>query len=194
MTRPTARRAAALLVAMVAALVGCGVPADDEAIVEDPDEVPFQLLDQPAQAPPPPASVTTTVDVYLVAPDDTLEPVTRQIESRELIEVVRTLLDGPTEEEQEVGLRSDLTGTDVRDVTLAGGVAAVDLDADFASLRGARQLTAIGQLVATLTARPGVGRVAFALDGEDVEVPRGDGALTSGSVSRDAYRELIDPE
>lgn len=192
MTRRT-RRWLVPVIAVALALAGCGVPLDDQAIVQEPEEVPFQLLDQPTQAPPPPASVTTTVDVYLVAPDDTLEPVTRQIESRELTEVLRALVEGPTEEEREVGLRSDLTDTDVRNVTLAGGVAAVDLDADFVNLRGARQLTAIGQLVATLTARPGVGRVAFALDGEDVEIPRGDGALTSGSVSRDAYRELIDP-
>jgi len=67
----------------------------------------------------------------------------------------------------------------------------VDLTDDFAALAGQDQLLAIAQLALSLTGQAGVGRVAFTLGGDRIEVPRGDGSLTSGSVSRDAYLTLL---
>jgi hypothetical protein len=36
-----------------------------------------------------------------------------------------------------------------------------------------------------------VGLVSFTLEGAPVDVPRGDGSVTSGAVSRDDYAELL---
>jgi spore germination protein GerM len=58
-------------------------------------------------------------------------------------------------------------------------------------LGGDEQLLAVAQLVCTLTARPGVGPVSFTLEGAPVDVPTGDGSLTSGPVSRDDYADLL---
>lgn len=77
---------------------------------------------------------------------------------------------------------------------LSGGVATVDLDEAFALLDGRDQRITLAQLVFTLTGRPGVGRVSFTVEGDPVDIPRGDGTLTSGSVSRDAYREFAPRE
>jgi spore germination protein GerM len=79
----------------------------------------------------------------------------------------------------------------VRDVELTGGVATVSLTRAFADVEADAQLLAIGQLVCTLTARPGTGQVRFTLDGTDIDVPRQDGSLTAEPVTRDDYRDLI---
>ncbi|HEX6312359.1 MAG TPA: GerMN domain-containing protein, partial [Acidimicrobiia bacterium] len=52
---------------------------------------------------------------------------------------------------------------------------------------------ALAQIVYSLTElEPGV-RVQFLVDGEPVEVPRGDGVLTRRPVDRDDYVELAPP-
>jgi hypothetical protein len=50
-----------------------------------------------------------------------------------------------------------------------------------------------GQIVLTLTDRPGVGPVVFTLDGQKMRVFRGDASLTEQgeSVSRDDYLGLL---
>jgi spore germination protein GerM len=57
-------------------------------------------------------------------------------------------------------------------------------------LGGTEQLIALAEIVYTATARPGVGQVSFTLEGEPIEIPRGDGSLTSDAVTRGDYREL----
>jgi spore germination protein GerM len=79
----------------------------------------------------------------------------------------------------------------VRRVALRAGTAHADLQPALSNLGGTEQLLAIAQLVCTLTHRPGVGLVSFTLDGAPVDVPRGDGSLTAGPVSRDDYADLL---
>lgn len=184
--------AVAALAVVVGATSACGVPVDQRATTADREDVPFGLLDEPATEAPP-TSQDTTADVYLVSSEEgLLAPVPRPVGRGGLDGVVDALERGATSQEQDAGLRSDVPANAVADVTLTGGVATVDLTEGFTDLDGASQRTAIAQIVYTLTARPGVGRVSFTLDGGPVEIPRGDGTLTSGSVSRDTYRELID--
>ena len=187
---------ALVLVGVLASAASCGVPDEDRAKTAGADDVPFGLLeDEPL---PPPATVpteaATLIRVYLFNPgDQRLVGVDRSIEEGadvNVSDVVDTLLAGPTLPETAQGIVSALPRGAVTEVTLLGGVANVDLDEDFSELDGSSQLRAIAQLVYTLTSRPGVGRVAFTLVGQPVEIPRGDGSLTSGSVSRDGYREL----
>ena len=75
-------------------------------------------------------------------------------------------------------------------MTVARGLATVDLDAAFGELAGTAQLVALAELVYTATGRPGVGQVVFSLDGQPIEVPRGDGSLTSEPLTRSDYPEL----
>jgi spore germination protein GerM len=76
-------------------------------------------------------------------------------------------------------------------VEVVDGVGEVDLPPELATLSGDDQRLAVAQLVCTLTGQPGVGPVVFTLDGASIEVPRGDGSLTSGPVSRDDYSQLL---
>lgn len=175
-----------------ASLASCGVPTHDHASRAAPDKVPFGLLDGSAQlpVPGPPTSPQEGDPIYLLDEDDRLIE-TRRDTSGDLEDIVAAVLAGPSEDEGRLGLHTALSDTTaVESVTLSGGVAAVDFAPVFADLDGDTQRRAIAQIVYTLTAQPGVGRVAITLDGEDVEFPRGDGTLTSGTVSRDGYAEL----
>lgn len=184
-----------LLLLLVAALAGCGVPTDDRA--ETLDDVPFGLLDpqasEPAESAAPPEG--PAAQIYLVdASGLRLVPVERRLGEGEatLPDVVDALLDGPTRAERRQGLTTAFVDEDaVGGTDLVGGVASVDLAQPFTLLDGPTQRLAIAQMVLTLTGRPGVGRVAFTLEGQPIDIPRGDGTLAQGSVARDNYRELL---
>ena len=75
------------------------------------------------------------------------------------------------------------------------GFVTVDMAGEaFQRIDPADQRSAIGQLVLTLTERPGIGQVRFTLDGEPMRVPRRDGLQSEPgeSVSRLDYQSLLD--
>ena len=76
-------------------------------------------------------------------------------------------------------------------MTLTRGRVRIDLTPAFEALPPSDQILALGQLVLTVTARPGVGQAEFTLDGEPIDVPRGNGLLVSGTVVRDDYVKLL---
>lgn len=180
---------AALALALVA---GCGVGSQGDAQRVPDDDVPFALLDPPA-----PVEATTTsttspgtmpIELFLVLADALVE-VTRELTPPvSVVRLVSELGDGPTPSEQALGVTTYLPeGSGVDGVTLAGGIAYVELGEAFLAVPQEQQRLALAQLVFTLTGRPGVGRVLFTINGQPTEVPRGDGTLTSESVSRDSY-------
>lgn len=180
----------AVLAVVGAALVGCGIEPEGDARSLDPESVPFGLL-EPEVTPPAPASIGTgpgtAVEVFLVS-DGQLSGVARRVpDAGDLGVLVELLVEGPTEIESAFGLRTALSEDQVDEVTTARGTATVDLLEAFSDLSQEDQAAAIAQLVFTLTSRPGVGRVAFTLEGEPIEVPRGDGSLTSDSLARDDF-------
>lgn len=186
----TARAAVAATILL--ALAACGVPTDDEARVTDPAEVPFGLLDADRRARTDvERSGPTVVEVYLFAETEAaLIPVARRVEDPTLMTALAELERGPTDAEAAAGLRSALDESDVVIAAdVSGDTATVDLAEGFSAISGADQLVAIAQTVFTATARPGVDQVAFLLDGRPIEIPRGDGSLTSGAVSRDDYAD-----
>jgi spore germination protein GerM len=184
-----------LACALILAMTGtaCAVSTQDHAGVASEDAVPFALLDGDA-----PSLVPTTV----------AGPVAEEVQlwfvrDGRLVLVVRPL-DAPVDPEDAVAalaspptdapetLRTAVPDPQViRDITVAAGVARVDLAASIAELGGDDQLLAVAQIVCTLTALPGVGQVAFALEGLPTEVPRGDGSVVSQPVSRDDYAPLL---
>lgn len=183
----------AVLALVVAVLVGsCGVPAEDQATAKSRNDVPFDLL---APEPTTPTTAvapiaTETVTLYLVQAEQHLVAVQRDLVSPVTLQrVAQSLSTRPSAGELAAGLRSALPDDDpvVRAVSEAGGVATVDLAAGFPALAGSDQVFALAQLVFSLTARPGVGRVTFTLDGMATEIPRADGTLTAESVSREDY-------
>ena len=162
------------------------------------DDVPFGLLDPQASEPAETAAPAEgpAVQIYLVdSLGLRLVPVERRLGEGEasLPDVVDALLNGPTRAERRQGLSTAFVDDDVvgDGTNLVGGVASVDLTQQFTVLDGPTQRLAIAQMVLTLTGRPGVGRVSFTLVGQPIDIPRGDGTLAQGSVSRDNYRELL---
>jgi spore germination protein GerM len=182
------RVALAVLCALV--LAACGVSTQSAPKADNPDDVPFGLLDP--KRPDPPVGAGTPITIYLLADRDSgvLVPVDRRVPDPVTAEDrLHALNEGPTEEERAAGRRTAIPAdVDVFEgAAVRGGVAEVSLDPAFRSIAADVQVRAIAQIVYTLTAAPGVGRVSFFVDDHAAEVPRGDGTLTSGSVSRDSY-------
>lgn len=178
---------------VVLLLASCGVGTESNADVVDDDRVPFGLLDadrRPVTGPSPNGAVL--VDVYLsVEEGDALSAVTRRVGTSSLDAVLAELERSPTDAETADGLRSALADVDaIAGTEVSRGVATVDLSDSFAEISGSEQLVAIAQLVYTATALPGIGQVTFTLEGQPIEVPRGDGSLTSDAVTRGDYARM----
>jgi germination protein M len=147
------RRGAAALVALSLLAAGCDGDTHDGATTST----------TPAQA---------SVAVYFLR-EGKVAPVRRTIEATPAVAraAITSLLAGPTEAEGSDGLVTAIPeGTALRDISLADGIATVDLDGSFAEgADGASAPERVAQVVATLTRFPTVKRVAFRLDGEPAE-------------------------
>lgn len=193
------RRRARLLAAAVAVVAaigvagaGCGIPAEDEATLAKPEDVPFDLLEGPSEtsSTTSPGEATETVKIFLVQGEH-LAIATRKVGAPKTPEsVLEELLKGPNENEVALGLRTALLSPDVvfvRSIGVSGGIATVDLGPSFGELSLGDEILALAQIVSTLTDLPGIGRVAFTKEGVPTGIPKGDGAFTTESVSRDDY-------
>ena len=199
MTRGPGRRVAAIAVALIS-VSACGIPTDEDARRIDPEEIPPGLLDVSAPTTVAgaldPLGTTEVVAVYLIR-DGALAPslaeVGRGASLNDVIELIRV---APSEELAEEGFRSALVSDVpvVQSIALARGVADIDLGPAFLELPSNDQVLALGQLVLTATARPGVGQVRFTLEGLPVQVPTADGTIASDPLSRDDYLALLPPE
>lgn len=180
------RTAVGLLLAL--ALTGCGVPTDDEPRALDAAEAPFQVF---SSTTPPAPSGEGRVALYFVR-DDRVVLQTRAVErATDEDELVELLLEGPTPQQVEAGIRSALPTTfSVEDVEVGrNGVAVVTLGGE--STQISTSPLGFAQVVATLTAPDRATAVRFRLDGEDLPVPRGDTSLTEEPVDRSDYAELL---
>jgi spore germination protein GerM len=103
------------------------------------------------------------------------------------------------------GYPSSSFGADVRSaiprdleatVTVERGLATVDVEGSLLTeISPIDQPLAIAQIVLTLTSRPGIGQVAFRVDGDPQAVPRGGGELAPADepVAYDEYAVLVSP-
>lgn len=184
------------LVAAVLCLVvlaGCGVPTQATPQRMARSAVPFSLLAPSAPSTTlPPAPVEVPVQVFLVAPNGHLAPVTRDVSfPAPLSAVLQALLAGPTNPEATSGLESAIpSGARVLSVSEAASVATIDLGSAFGQLVGQTQIEAIAQIVFTATALPGIHAVKFELSGQAIEVPAANGAETPGPLTRAQYAAL----
>jgi hypothetical protein len=180
------------ILALVLACGACSVPAERHAQLVEDDAVPFGLLEPetPPLLPSDAIGATDRAQLCFVE-DDALTSVGMPLDSPiELDDVVSALADPPAIDDR--SLRTVVADPAlVREVRLVAGVARVDLRSAVSALGGDEQLLAVAQLVCTLTGRPGVGLVSFTLEGAPADIPRGDGSVTNGAVSRDDYAELL---
>jgi hypothetical protein len=189
-----ARRLAAVAAAVGLALTAaCGIPPDDHATLAAPSSVPFDLLGQAPSATTTslPIAPTEKATIFLVQ-GERLAPVSRELPAPVSVEsVLEALAAGPTATEVQLGLRTALLSPGLtKSGGVSGGIATVDLGQPFTEIAGRDQIVALAQIVSTVTGLPGVGRAKFTLDGSPVGVLRGDGAVTTDSVSRDDYATL----
>jgi spore germination protein GerM len=190
------RRLAGIVAAAVAACLvatGCGIPPDDHATLAAPASVPFDLLGQAPSvtATTLPFAPTERATLFLVQ-GERLAPVQRELPAPVSVEsVLQALAAGPTATEVQLGLRTALlTPGLMKSGGVSGGIATIDLGQPFTEIAGRDQIVALAQIVSTVTGLPGVGRARFTLEGNPVGVLRGDGAVTTDSVSRDDYATL----
>jgi spore germination protein GerM len=202
------------MVAMVATLAACGVPSDKQYSAIERQDIPFGVADTtttsttttlpPATTVPP--RTTTTVpsepaSLYFIY-DTKLSPVSRALPKPAPADVVLAALQkGPDEKDLPAGLRSAVPAGSISNVRVLGGVANVDLAQSFITptpgpeqppIVPADQALAFGQIVLTLTNRPGIGQVLFTVAGQPVLPILGDGsqAAAAGPVSADNYAVL----
>ncbi len=190
--RAVGRAAAAVLALVVvpAALAACGVRSQASPAAIDRESAPADLMQRPT---------TTTigddtsgsVPVFFVA-TSRLVPASRPIDGEPTAQRrLRALLEGPTTAERRLGLTTAIPrGGDVSATGRDGGTVEVRLDTAFRDGAVPDQATAFAQVVFTLTADSGVRRVAFLVDGEPVAIPRPDGSLTAGAVTRSDFASL----
>ncbi|WP_433204010.1 GerMN domain-containing protein [Dactylosporangium sp. CS-047395] len=176
------------LLPIVLAAGGCGVPTDRDPRPIEPS-VTIGSYEGPMANPSPGAFVER---LYLVR-DNQLVPVDRRVSALPSPQRhVEDLVTGPTPQERAADLDSALAGTSyITGVQLRNGTAVVGLAVDN-PIRNDETL-AYGQIVCTLAARADIVGVRFAKDGRTIEVPRGDGALTSDLLTDADYQSLIAP-
>jgi spore germination protein GerM len=177
----------------VALTAGCGIPPDDRASLAQPGSVPYDLLgDSPAATATTQLSTQTEKATLFLVQGERLAPVQRELPAPVSVEaVLQALAAGPTTTEVQLGLRTALLAPGLmRSGGVSGGIATIDLGLPFTDIAGRDQIVALAQIVSTVTGLPGVGRARFTLDGQPVGILRGDGAVTTETVSRDDYATL----
>ena len=189
MTRMTRRspRIALVALTLVCATVSAGCDGDE------PSPTPTTTTETETTT----TGQTTTqesssVAVYFLR-GEKVSPVRRTIAATPAVAraALTELLAGPTNEEAASGLASAIpAGTSLRDISVSGGVATVDLDGTFDDGGGsASMLGRVAQVVATLTRFPTVDRVAFRIDGRPVEAIGGEGVVVDPPVGRGGIEE-----
>jgi spore germination protein GerM len=180
------------VLALLAALSGCGLPSDARPEVLDSGSVPADLLTTERASPPSPAQGQATT-VFLVRDDRLVSRPRRATSDNVAADAVRALLLGPLPSDTAAGLSTAVpTDTRLISLDLSGSIASVDLSTEFGSVGGSQQVLAVAQIVYTLTASPSISGVRFAIEGRTVEVPNGSGSLSTAPRGRGDYRLQAD--
>jgi germination protein M len=134
---------------------------------------------------------------FLAGPEGSagIVPVLRNVPATKAIATaaMTALLAGPTSEEQTSRISTVIpAGTQLLGLTIANGVATVDLSREFESGGGsASVLGRLAQVVYTLTQFPSVKSVLFEVEGREVHAFGGEGAVLDGPVGRSDYESVL---
>jgi immunoglobulin-like protein involved in spore germination/sporulation and spore germination protein len=176
----------------------------------DPDTTPVPTSGAPASPTAPSASPGASAPS---GPDDTtivrsyfylggepgtagLVPVLREVPHTVAVggAAMNALLSGPTTAESgDRRISSAIpAGSKLLDLSIADGIATVDLSSEFESGGGsASVITRLGQVVYTLTQYPAVQSVLFKIGGRVVTVFSSEGIVLDGPVGRDNFQDLL---
>ena len=190
--RPSSR--SAVIALAISVVAGCGVPGGDATPIAS-DDLPAALRTSTTSSTALPSDETGksgAVTVYWIR-DKLLVPEAIEFESVPDVERVVSLLErGPTSTERAPEVRSAVSQARViRSVARDDERVIVELSDDFSEVVGSDQVLALGQIVATVTAVPGVTEVEFQRGGESLEVPVPDGSLVQRPVTRADYVSLL---
>ena len=202
--------AAGALVAATAA--GCGVTTDPKARAIAREDVRFGLADTTTTTTtvPPSTTVAPTSTSTTVAPSTTSTIPTELVllyfvRNGRLTTEVRSLpLNGAARVRPDATLDQLVIGpSDASSQTLVlpqvlsgfelgAGTARVQLGPTYFALPPEQQVLALGQVVMTLTERPGIGKVIFRLPNDlPADFWKGDTSVTSSEVSAEDYKVLV---
>ncbi|MGZ4198827.1 MAG: GerMN domain-containing protein, partial [Thermoleophilia bacterium] len=211
---PAARRSARpsllLLAALIAAagLVACGGNATPQptatVTVTAPASASPSVSASPA--PTPSATAVSTVSIYFLRPIGGTQPdhgpfiatAHRTVSATKAVAAaaMNALLGGPTAPEKGIRMSTVIpAGTTLRGLTIAHGVATVDLSGAFESGGGTLSMTGrLAQVVYTLTQFSSVSKgVLFEVDGKHVTVFGGEGIMLSHPQQRSDYESVTPP-
>ena len=178
---------ALLAAALLASLVGCGVPSSDGPEPLSPD---IDLLG-PLPTPTETEAETVKVKVAWVSGKD-LRLVDRSVvaEGRQgrVDSALTALVGGPDSSEQSRGLTTLVPPDTILDPELERHRTTVDLTL---ATTAANQQLAVGQIALTVLAVPGVRSVRFTVAGSPVSVPLPDGSRSKGPVKRHDYVKVL---
>lgn len=190
----TRRPARAPMLGTVALLVaGCGLPSDGGHPVDDAT-VPYHLLDDSPAPGNSDGKSPSSADplVFWVNGQGRLIP-RRTSESCpvKLGDLLDDLSGGPSQELREHGLSTALPPeSHLKLVSRAADMVAVDVETQ-APVSADRLPVAIAQIVLTMTSAPGVSRVSLLSNGDPVQIPLADGALSTRPVTASSYVSLV---
>lgn len=167
------RQAVALVAALTVVAAGCAIEKDSA-----PRDVPEERREELRAEPPQEATGDATGDerIYLVVNQTgRLRTSQRQTDGTAQA-VLESLFEGPTDEDQQNGLRSVLDPFDFHTATVQENVVTVDVSVDQSLFSGPELRLAVGQIVYTASdLLEGVtAEVVIKLDGEFADWPDGD--------------------
>lgn len=169
-----------------------GEETDDEGLADDTAAEDGSGAGDATNAPS-----TITVRLYWVEAGENALGVERTLPYTQAVATaaLNALLAGPTAEEQATwpAISSAIpAGTTLNGVSVAGGVAKVDLSSEFESGGGTFSVTArLAQVVYTLDQFPTVDAVEFYIDGVKVEMFSGEGLILDGPQTGEDYYQYL---
>ncbi len=192
--RPPGRLLAALALLVAAALGGCDLGPQSAPQALDARHVPYGLLSPSHRATPTslPGVDSVRVTVYLQGRSERLVAVQRSVAYPATVgAALDELAAGPTLVESDRGLVSPASSVGPLGAGLVRrGVVPVFLPTSFASLGGQDQVMAAAQIVYTVTAFAGVRGARLYVGGQTAQVPKANGSLTTGPLTRADYSSL----
>lgn len=184
-----------LVLALTCSIAAC-TPAPKPTNLEPRPATPSELVTsapEPGTKEPIPTAPTGSPIVLKAYfdHDEKMQPVARTVPytTAVLKASIEQLLKGPTAAEAKAGIDTQIPkSTKLRGVTLAEGIATVDLSEQFASGGGTLAMTnRLAQVVYTATQFKSVDAVVFEIEGKRVEVFGGEGILLEGPQTRGDY-------
>ena len=195
----TARSSSAVLLAVLLALGGCGVPTGGPPSTLPASEVPFGLLSSSPQEPATPSVRPGAGEpgVYLLeTATGRVVPRVRQLPGGPAEQRLQVLLDdlaaGPGDADAGQGLSTALApDVELTVSALEGGAVTVDVAGAADVPIGGQTRLAVAQIVLTATSLPGVDSVRLLVDGAPVAAPLPSGPLTDEPLTAADYRSTV---